>query len=36
LVQIGLLDPSGLPVAGAETAHKLLDETLPSNALMKR
>ena len=36
LVQIGLLDPSGLPVAGAETAHKLLDETLPSNTLMKR
>ena len=36
LVQIGLLDPNGLPVAGVETAHKLLDETLPSNALMKR
>lgn len=34
LVQIGLLDPEGLPVAGAETAHKLLDETLPSNTLM--
>lgn len=34
LVQIGLLDPSGLPVAGAETAHKLLDESLPSNSLM--
>ena len=36
LVQIGLLDPAGLPVAGAETARKLVDETRPSNALMKR
>ena len=34
LVQIGLLDPTGLPVAGAETARKVLDKTLPSNALM--
>ena len=34
LVQLGLLDPQGLPVAGAETAHKLLDESLPSNTLM--
>ncbi|MBB4841855.1 carboxymethylenebutenolidase [Paucibacter oligotrophus] len=36
LVQIGLLDPAGLPVAGMETAHKLLDEKLPSNGLMAR
>jgi carboxymethylenebutenolidase len=36
LVQIGLLDPKELPIAGAETAKKLLDETLPSNTLMKR
>lgn len=36
LVQIGLLDPTGLPVAGVETARKLIDETLPSNTLMKR
>lgn len=36
LVQIGLLDPTGLPVAGVETARKLLDETLPSNTLMAR
>jgi carboxymethylenebutenolidase len=36
LVQIGVLDPAGLPVAGAETAHKLIDETLPSNTLMAR
>lgn len=34
LVQIGKLDPKGLPVAGKESAAKLLDETLPSNALM--
>lgn len=36
LVQIGLLDPTGLPVAGIETAKKLLDESLPSNTLMAR
>jgi carboxymethylenebutenolidase len=36
LVQIGLLDPKLLPVAGIETAKKLLDESLPSNTLMKR
>lgn len=36
LVQIGLLDPTGLPVAGGETAKKLMDETLPSNTLMSR
>lgn len=35
LVQIGLLDPTGLPVAGAETALKVLDKTRPSNALMR-
>ncbi|MFC6672755.1 dienelactone hydrolase family protein [Marinobacterium aestuariivivens] len=34
LVQLGVLDPAGLPVAGRETAAKLLDETLPSNELM--
>lgn len=34
LVQIGVLDPTGLPVAGIETAKKLLDENLPSNTLM--
>ena len=34
LVQIGLLNPAGLPVAGVETANKLLDETRPSNTLM--
>ncbi len=35
LVQIGLLDPKLLPVAGIETARKLLDEALPSNTLMR-
>ena len=34
LVQIGVLNPEGLPVAGRQTADKLIDETLPSNALM--
>jgi carboxymethylenebutenolidase len=34
LVQIGLLNPVGLPVAGIESAKKLLNETLPSNGLM--
>lgn len=34
LVQLGLLDPQGLPVAGVETARKLVDESLPSNTLM--
>ena len=36
LVQIGLLDPKLLPVAGIETAKKVLDESLPSNTLMRR
>jgi len=36
LVQIGLLDPKLVPAAGIETAKKVLDETLPSNTLMKR
>lgn len=34
LVQIGVLNPEGLPVAGRQTAQKLIDETRPSNALM--
>jgi carboxymethylenebutenolidase len=36
LVQLGLLDPKNLPTAGRETAEKLVDETRPSNKLMKR
>jgi carboxymethylenebutenolidase len=35
LVQVGLLDPNNLPVAGIETARKVLDNSLPSNALME-
>ncbi len=35
LVQIGKLDPTGLPVAGAESARKVVDKTLPSNTLMQ-
>lgn len=34
LVQIGKLDPTGLPIAGIETARKLLDKEQPSNDLM--
>ena len=34
LVQVGLLDPAGLPVTGAEQARKLLDPSLPGNALL--
>ena len=29
LAQIGLLDPTGLPVSGAESARKILDPKLP-------
>jgi carboxymethylenebutenolidase len=37
LVQLGLLDPTGLPVAGVEVARKALDPAaVPSNLLMKR
>jgi carboxymethylenebutenolidase len=35
LVQIGLLDPAGLPVAGRASAAKVLDPGLPSNELME-
>lgn len=34
LVQIGLLDPAGLPLTGIDSARKVLDPSLPSNALM--
>ena len=34
LVQLGLLDPAGLPVAGMDTARKVLDPGLPSNELI--
>ena len=36
LVQIGLLDPTGLPVAGVETAQKVADNTRPNNELLTR
>ena len=36
LVQLGLLDPSTLPIAGVNSARKALDPSLPSNALMGR
>jgi carboxymethylenebutenolidase len=36
LVQLGLLDAKTLPVAGVETARKVIDPTLPSNQLMER
>jgi carboxymethylenebutenolidase len=36
LVQLGLLDPQNLPVAGVECAKKVVDEKVPSNTLMKR
>jgi carboxymethylenebutenolidase len=35
LVQLGILSANGLPVAGVETARKVLDPSLPSNLLMK-
>jgi carboxymethylenebutenolidase len=36
LAQIGLLDASALPIAGVETARKVLDPSLPSNELIRR
>lgn len=36
LVQVGLLEAQGLPVAGVQTARKVVDHSLPSNALMTR
>lgn len=36
LVQVGVLDPNKLPVTGIDSARKLLDESLPSNTLMKK
>ena len=35
LVQVGLIDPAGLPVAGAESARKVLDPNVPANGLMR-
>ena len=36
LAQLGLIDPSGLPVAGVDSARKVLDPRLPANALIRR
>lgn len=36
LVQLGLIDAGKLPVAGIESARKVLDPSQPSNALMQR
>jgi carboxymethylenebutenolidase len=36
LVQLGLIDPAKLPVAGVESANKALDPSLPANALIRR
>ena len=36
LAQLGLIDAASLPVAGVETAEKVLNPQLPSNELMKR
>ncbi len=36
LVQLGLIDGSNLPVAGVESAEKVLDPKLPANRLMER
>lgn len=36
LVQLGLLDPADLPVAGGEAARKVLDPLQPANKLIRR
>jgi carboxymethylenebutenolidase len=36
LAQLGLLDTTRLPVAGVESAEKVLDPSLPANQLMGR
>ncbi len=33
LVQLGLIEPAGLPVSGAESARKVLDPKLPSRVI---
>jgi carboxymethylenebutenolidase len=36
LVQLGILDPVILPVVGVDSARKVIDPSLPSNALIER
>jgi carboxymethylenebutenolidase len=33
LAQVGLLDPAGLPVSGAESARRVLDPRLPARRM---
>jgi len=33
LVQVGLLDPKGLPVSGGESAQKVLDPSRPARKI---
>jgi carboxymethylenebutenolidase len=35
LAQLGLLDATNLPVAGVESAEKVIDPSLPANRMMK-
>ncbi len=35
LVQLGLIDPTSLPVTGSEQAARVLDPNLPSNTLIR-
>jgi carboxymethylenebutenolidase len=32
-VQVGMLDPAGLPVSGAESARKVLNPKLPGRSI---
>ena len=36
LVQVGLLDPKGLPVSGGESAQKVLDPSRPARKILHR
>jgi carboxymethylenebutenolidase len=36
LAQLGLIDAATLPVCGGDTARKVLDPSLPANALIRR
>jgi carboxymethylenebutenolidase len=36
LAQLELLDPQKLPIAGVESAKKVLDPALPANTLIQR
>ena len=36
LVQVGLIDPKGLPVVGPEGTRSVIDRSVPLNALIDR